>query len=160
MLERTLRPCAGIAFGGLLFPLPPNFHLIRGMSSTFCTWRCSACSAPFTRDRFCAFPVPENITVIAQLTTRGAWANFRLQKLHLRQMLATQRFSSEVRFTHYRVEGEASLLMFRVFYDLLLLAVSTRLLAVPGGSAISSRKQTSFLAIAVIEYFAFDKSCK
>ena len=32
--------------------------------------------------------------------------------------------------------------------------------AIPGGSAISSRGQTSFFAMAVKEYFAFEKSCK
>ena len=32
--------------------------------------------------------------------------------------------------------------------------------AIPGGSAISSRGQTSFFAMAVKEYFAFEKRCK
>ena len=32
--------------------------------------------------------------------------------------------------------------------------------AIPGGSAISSRGQTSFFAMAVKEYFAFEKSYK
>ena len=32
--------------------------------------------------------------------------------------------------------------------------------AIPGGSAISSRGQTSFFAIAVVKCFAFDKGCK
>ena len=32
--------------------------------------------------------------------------------------------------------------------------------AIPGGSAISSRGQTSFFAMAVKEYFDFEKGCK
>ena len=32
--------------------------------------------------------------------------------------------------------------------------------AIPGGSAISSRGQTSFFAMAVLKYFAFDRGCK